>query len=437
VSEILLAIRLGLLNLVEHRQRSALLGGAIAIVTSFFVLLNAMSTGISGALVHSVTTLSSGDINVHGYYKPTPSQSSWLLTDYERVAEVLKRSVPELEVLVARTRGIGTLVSERSSTTLSLIGFDLNHEPKFNTHIDISSGELDALRQPKTLLIFESHARKLNVRVGDSVTISTQTLRGTFNTIDVRVGAIARDVGILSQYSVFMPVEAIDELYQLKANTSSSLQLAIKPEFQGDLPAIAQRLRQSLAAAGYRVMPPDPRNVAFKFQVLSRDAWSGQKLDVTTWRDEFSFMNWTETALRGMSTLLMLILMAIVTTGIMNTLWIAIRERTREIGALRAIGMQRASVARTFLVETTLLGAISSISGVCLGTVAAWGINAAQIQVPTTVQLFLMRDTLVLSVEPMSLLAAVALITLVTGLAALYPSLRAARLKPVDAMSHI
>jgi ABC-type lipoprotein release transport system permease subunit len=229
----------------------------------------------------------------------------------------------------------------------------------------------------------------------------------------------------------------MNELYQLKANTSSLLQLAIKPQYQGDLPAIAQRLRKSLEAAGYRLMPPDPRNVAFKFQVLSRDAWSGQKLDVTTWRDEYSFMNWTDTALRGMSALLMLILMAIVTTGIMNTLWIAIRERTREIGALRAIGMQRASVARTFLVETTLLGAISSISGVCLGTVAAWAINAAHIRVPTSVQVFLMRDTLVLSVEPMSLLPVIALITLVTGLAALYPSLRAARLKPVDAMSHI
>jgi ABC-type lipoprotein release transport system permease subunit len=47
-----------------------------------------------------------------------------------------------------------------------------------------------------------------------------------------------------------------------------------------------------------------------------------------------------------------------------------------------------------------------------------------------------MRDTVVLALEPRALFSAVILITVVTGAAALYPSLRAARLKPVDAMAH-
>jgi ABC-type lipoprotein release transport system permease subunit len=52
------------------------------------------------------------------------------------------------------------------------------------------------------------------------------------------------------------------------------------------------------------------------------------------------------------------------------------------------------------------------------------------------VQLFLMRDTLQLALEPRALLSAVGMVTLVTGAAALYPSLRAAARKPVDAMAH-
>jgi ABC-type lipoprotein release transport system permease subunit len=47
-----------------------------------------------------------------------------------------------------------------------------------------------------------------------------------------------------------------------------------------------------------------------------------------------------------------------------------------------------------------------------------------------------MRDTLVLTLEPRALVSAIILITFVTGAAALYPSMRAARLKPVDAMAH-
>jgi putative ABC transport system permease protein len=73
---------------------------------------------------------------------------------------------------------------------------------------------------------------------------------------------------------------------------------------------------------------------------------------------------------------------------------------------------------------------------VLLGAAVASAINAANLHVPLSVQLFLMRDTLHLSLEPRTLLSAILLITFVTGFAALYPALRAARRKPVDAMAH-
>jgi putative ABC transport system permease protein len=63
-------------------------------------------------------------------------------------------------------------------------------------------------------------------------------------------------------------------------------------------------------------------------------------------------------------------------------------------------------------------------------------INAAQIHVPLSMQLFLMRDTVHLALQPAALLSSVVLITTITAAAAFYPSLRAARLKPVDAMAH-
>ena len=91
-------------------------------------------------------------------------------------------------------------------------------------------------------------------------------------------------------------------------------------------------------------MKPDPRAFWMKFQSVAREDWTGQKLDVTTWEDELSFMMWTLQALQGLTVVLIMILIAIVVIGIMNTMWIAIRERTREIGTLRAIGMQRGGV---------------------------------------------------------------------------------------------
>jgi putative ABC transport system permease protein len=120
----------------------------------------------------------------------------------------------------------------------------------------------------------------------------------------------------------------------------------------------------------------------------------------------------------------------------MNTMWIAIRERTREIGTLRAIGMHRRGVAMMFLLESVLLGIMGTVAGAVLAALIAAGLNAAQIAVPIGVQLFLMSDHLRLSAQPGILVQAVVMLSIVTGLAALYPSIRAARLRPIEAMSH-
>ncbi len=142
------------------------------------------------------------------------------------------------------------------------------------------------------------------------------------------------------------------------------------------------------------MMEPNPQAFWMKFERVNREEWTGQKLDVTSWEDELSFMMWTLQALQGLSTVLLIILIAILVAGIMNTMWIAIRERTREIGTLRAIGMQRGSVARMFLVESLLLGLGGTIAGAVIGALIAAGLNALNIAVPIGVQLFLMSDHL-------------------------------------------
>lgn len=433
---VILDLRIAFMNLIEHGRRTAFLGGAIAVVTALFVLLGALSNGISHALIDTATTLASGHLNVGGFYKITAGQAAPLVADYAKIREIVEKEVPELEFMVVRGRGWGKLVSDQGSQQAGIGGIDIESEPSFKSVLKIERGDINQLKEPNTILIFDAQAKKLGVDVGDAITISAQTTRGVANTIDCRVVAIAQDIGLLSQWNVFVASEALRQLYQLNKNTTGVLQLHLKPQYVDNLAPIAARLRTTLEKHGYRLMEPDPRAFFFKFQTVSREGWTGQKLDVTTWQDELSFMMWTMNALQGLSALLLVILLAIVVTGIMNTLWIAIRERTREIGALRAIGMPRLAVLRMFLIETTLLGIFGATVGVLLGSAVATLINLAHIHVPLSVQLFLMRDTVVLTLEPAALLGAVILITIVTAAAAFYPSLRAARLKPVDAMAH-
>ncbi len=429
-------LRIAFLNLLEHRRRALFLGGAVAAVTTLLVLLNGLSAGIRHTLIDTATTLSTGHLNVGGFYKVTSGQAGPVVVDYEKVREVVTRSLPELDFTVERGRGWAKVVSDTSSVQAGIGGIDIARESSFKSVLRIKEGNIDELAQPNTILLFDAQIKKLKVKVGDAITLSAQTTRGVANTIDCRVVAVAEDVGLLSQWNVFVSNDSLRTLYQLRPETTGAIQIHLKPQFQNELGPLAARLRNSLEKAGYRLMAPDARPFWMKFDVVTREDWTGQKLDVTSWEDELSFMMWTLGALNGISFVLMVILIAIVITGIMNTMWIAIRERTREIGTLRAIGMQRGSVVRMFLWESFLLGVFGAIAGAAVGAMTAALLNSANIHVPLSVQLFLMSDTLKLSVLPSALGGAIGLISLVTGLSALYPALRAARLKPVDAMSH-
>jgi ABC-type antimicrobial peptide transport system permease subunit len=71
-----------------------------------------------------------------------------------------------------------------------------------------------------------------------------------------------------------------------------------------------------------------------------------------------------------------------------------------------------------------------------MGAAVAAGLNATHVPVPTGLQFFLMSPHLHLAVHGSLMVRSIVIITFVTGAAAFYPSLKAARLRPVVAMSH-
>ena len=436
MSNFLLDFRIALRSLFQHRRRTFFLVSAIACVTGLLVLLNALSTGVSETMIRAATTLASGHVNVGGFYKITASQCGPVVTEFAKVVKVVEKEVPEMKYWVHRGRGWAKVISDSGSTQVGVTGIDIKNEPDFKRVINVTSGRIDDLAEAGSIMLFESQVARLKVKVGDAVTLSAQTNRGTANTVDCRVVAIAKDMGLMSKFGTFVPIETTRALYQFRPDTTGVIQLYLQPKSVAGVNAIAARLRTTLEKAGYRIMDPEASPFWMKFQAVNREDWTGQKLDVTTWEDEVSFLTWTLKVIDVLKVVLLTILIAIVVTGIMNTMWIAIRERTREIGTLRAIGMQRWGVLRMFLLESFQMGVIGTVAGGLGGTAVAILINSAKIQVPLSVQLFLMSDNLHLAVHADTLVRSCIGITIITTLAALYPAYRAARLPPVSAMSH-
>jgi len=422
-------------NLVQHGKRTLLLGGAIAGVTTLLVFLLCLSSGVHATMLESATTLMTGHINVAGFYKVTAGQSAPLVTQYQKLESIVRKTLTDIDYISARGRGWARLVSETSSMQVAIGGIDIDKEPGFHRVIKLQSGKLDDLNQPNTVLIFAEQAKKLDVKVGDSLILSTLTPRGVNNTLDVRVVAIAADMGILSAWNIFIPTAALNQLYQLNPDTTGALQVYLKDMKR--IPQDMELLRKALSAEGYPIMDPESKPFWQKTESVNREDWTGQKLDLTTWDDEISFFHWTTSAVDGLTYILTMVLLIIIAIGIMNSIWIAIRERTREIGTLRAIGMQRRRVLAMFVIEAFSLGLFSTVVGCAIGLLLSSALNAAHIPVPEMARFFLMSNTLKFTVEMNRVFGGMAVIVGSTTLIAILPSTHAARLKPITAMQHI
>jgi putative ABC transport system permease protein len=125
--------------------------------------------------------------------------------------------------------------------------------------------------------------------------------------------------------------------------------------------------------------------------------------------------------------------LAIATLGIVNTLVMAILERRREIGVLKALGAADSDVQQLFFVEAGVMGAIGGIFGVFFG----WLLGRA---ITFGTNFYLHRQNLnpieLTAVPWWLILAALAIAILVSLAAGLYPASRAARLNPVDALRY-
>lgn len=114
--------------------------------------------------------------------------------------------------------------------------------------------------------------------------------------------------------------------------------------------------------------------------------------------------------------------------GITNTILMSVTERFREIGTLKCLGALDVFVVRLFLIENALIGALASLLGALVGCLLAL------LQLGAVLEFSLLSWQVCAPELLLGTLKAVALGTLLTLLASLYPTYVASRMRPVEAM---
>jgi len=167
---------------------------------------------------------------------------------------------------------------------------------------------------------------------------------------------------------------------------------------------------------------------------LNKEDFKGSRTIVTNLNNELGSLIGILTGVQAGSFVLFLVILAVVMVGLVNTFRIVIYERTKEIGTMRAVGVQRGQVRKLFLLEALFLALGGTIPGALLGVGLLNVLHLFEFSAFTELSLFLEGGRLAYTVSPALLAGSFVTVIVFTLLAALLPANRAAKMEPAQAL---
>jgi len=366
--------RVGLLargNAIRNPKRTAATAAALMIGLAVIAATSVLVSSARATIGQQVTTASRTS-----FYVQVTSGTSGLS--------------PALAPIIADQPGVRA-VTEVRQTTATVAGAANRTIDGVNpaaigqfTGLGITSGRLAGLSTPGTIMVASDAAASRGWKTGDTIRVQF----GAYGAYQLRIAGIFANIGPLSSYLVAITTLAADsgvrtdsvDLVQAPASAKTAIQAALSG-YPG-----AQLLDQ----AGY---------IASQTKMLN--------------------------SLLTLVTAMLILAIVIALLGVVNTLALSITERAREIGLLRAIGMQRRQLRQMIAAESLIISVIGALLGIILGL----GLGAALAAALSTSR----QATVAI---PAGQLVICILATAAAGvLASIGPARRAARLDTLTAIT--
>lgn len=413
----MIILRLGWRNLWRNSRRSLITISAVGCGYAFLIVLIGLTMGLAEQMLKNGTGLLLGDLQLHhSAYLPERSIYDTIGSggggELEKVLGELDRD-PDSVKRSPRVYGFGLLSTGEDSAAASLMGVNPEVEADVSTFLlGVQEGALDSSVE-RSLLLGDVLARELEVTIGSEVAIVTQAADGSLgNDLFLLSGILHTGLSYLDRSLAVLYLEDLQEL------------LALGPD---EVHEIAVRIGDPMAA----------------------DDFVGQLNGAEGWPTNTVAQSWGELApqlrdyiglAQGMYGFIILIIGLFTAIGVLNTMLMAVFERSREIGLVNALGMRPLLIVSSILLETLFLGILGLIGGFGLGTWMMSYLTTQGLDLSRWMGELSMLGTRMDPILKASwgwdyvFWSAVGLL-LAALLAALFPAVKAARLNPVEALS--
>jgi len=424
-------------NLSRQKRRTFLLAGAIAFGVLVITLVNGVVGGLLRNIENNFAALLSAHVMVTGVEFGEKNRMVMRVPDDPRLQASMDELSKKFPVKYWHHRTSvfngATLVNQTESTGRQVDGVDWKHDKFLADQLDILKGSLDGMDGGNGIVIGEKTARALNVQVGEFILIQAETVYGQQNVIEAPVKAIFRESNI-SGGTVYMDIEMVNTLLNMPKGSFNWYGVFL--DRFDDQDGAAQDLQSIFLQKGLTVYPRDKvvgKDFNTLFSEIRKDKDKSARLVVIDLNDQLAAMRGVFGTIRAISLLVLIILLAVIMVGLNNTYRIIVWERNREIGTMRALGMQRGQVSRLFLLEALFLALFGVAVGVVLAVIllnviALFTFGAGDFSI------FLNKNHLTWAFDWGQLTATVLLVALLTLLAARSPASKAGKVEPAVAL---
>ena len=415
-------------NIWRNPVRSILTICALAAGLVMVILYAALLEGMTGQMVRYATEVSTGHLQIHRQMY-IEERDPYAILPWTYLQEIENR-FPEINA-APRLYASGLASTNLSSTGVIIQAVDPARENQVTQLIQhIRSGSIDF--EPVTsegftnihhrVMIGAQLAKNLQIKIGDELILVTQAIDGSIGNALFDVAAVLKPLEPnFDRSGVLMSIESFQDLMYLE---SGFHELAIKLDKVSTLAEYQDAITQQLQT----LSDTDPL-----------DSLGGRPL-VRNWRELSVAVSDMLDLSKSMIWIIGFIVVALASLGMINTMMMAIYERTHEFGVLLAIGMKRLWLVLMVLIEASILALVSAIVGTVLSVliikiILKNGIDFSQLM-PDGFDWagVVFEPVMQLDMLLQHILIACLLMYVVTLIASLIPSWRIGRLKPVEAL---
>jgi ABC-type lipoprotein release transport system permease subunit len=334
--------KLGLKNLLRYKERTFLTCLSLAVGICILIFFNGMLEWADEATIRNLKEYETASMkigNTEFFEEENYIPVDEVVKERKKIEKILNSKgleyTPEIKFKA-------NLINEITGDSYTFLGMGIeaeSHKKVYDLYKMLYEGNLPT--KDNEIMVSKSTAELLKAKVGEYLIVEADTKEGSHNADAFKLVALFETPNPeLDKNFFFISIQDADNLLAMGGDINL---ISIKSENKEE--NLARELKEEIDIEG---------------------------IAVRTWQEQAKdYMDMSQGKKGGSSMMLMMVFI-IITVGIVNTMNMAVFERTGEIGMMRAMGMTNREIILNFIFESGAMGFLGGILGLLLGAIVTW-----------------------------------------------------------------